>query len=246
MGQRFITADRDQVFLMPPCVRDWLPADHLAWFVLDAVEQFDLDAFYGGYRADGHGRPAFDPALMVALMLYAYCVGVRSRGIERRCREDVAFRVIAGKMAPDHATIARFSSATRKRGGTVRAGAGDVREGGAGRARARSRSTRPSCRQRVGRRQSLDYERIAREIIREGIATDRAEEELYGEARGDELPPELADPKHAAASGCGRPRPSSSAEWAAEQRRTRSRCSSAAPSIRPGPGAGRRGARPRA
>src|SRR5215218_5655403 len=103
MGQRFIAVDREQAFLMPPSVRDWLPAGHLAWFVLDAVEGFDLSAFYGDYRADGHGRPAHDPALMVALVLYAYTVGERStRRIERRCVEDVAFRVVAANLAPDH------------------------------------------------------------------------------------------------------------------------------------------------
>src|SRR6185295_12069825 len=109
MAQRFITGDREQGFLLPPDVRDWLPADHLAWFVADAVEELDLGGFYRAYRVDGHGRPAFDPRVMVALVLYAYCVGERSsRGIERRCHVDVAFRVIAGNLAPDHATIARF------------------------------------------------------------------------------------------------------------------------------------------
>ena len=107
MAQNFIAADREQVLLLPPDLREWLPADHLARFVIDAVEELDLAAFYGAYRRDGWGRPAYDPALMVALMLYAYAKGVRSsREIERRCVEDVAFRVIAANLAPDHATIA--------------------------------------------------------------------------------------------------------------------------------------------
>src|SRR4051812_22799274 len=94
MAQHFICADREQALLLPPSLREWLPADLLAWFVLDAVEEMDLAAFYGDYRGDGHGRPAHDPAMMVALVLYAYAVGERSpRAIERRCREDVAFRV---------------------------------------------------------------------------------------------------------------------------------------------------------
>ena len=77
--------------------------------VLGAVEEMDLDAFYGAYRADGHGRPAYEPAMMVALMLYAYARGNRSsRGIERGCREDVAYRVIAANRVPDHSTIAEF------------------------------------------------------------------------------------------------------------------------------------------
>jgi hypothetical protein len=73
----------------PPSLREWLPDDHLAWFVVDAVEEMDLSVFYGAYRADGWGRAAFEPQMMVALLLYAYAIGERSsRGIERRCRED--------------------------------------------------------------------------------------------------------------------------------------------------------------
>ena len=109
MAQNFIACDRDQELLLPPSLREWLPEDHLAWFVLDSVAELDLDGFYAAYRADGWGAAAHDPQMMVALLLYAYAIGVRSaRGIERRCSEDVAFRVIAANQAPDHATIARF------------------------------------------------------------------------------------------------------------------------------------------
>jgi transposase len=109
MPQNFIACDREQVLLLPPDLKDWLAEDHLAWFVLDAVAEMDLSAFYGAYRADGHGRAAHDPAMMVALLFYAYAKGQRSsRGIERECVEDVAYRVIAVNQAPDHATIARF------------------------------------------------------------------------------------------------------------------------------------------
>src|SRR3990172_7594460 len=94
---------------MPPSLKDWLPEDHLSWFVLDAVEQLDLSEFYRRHREDGWGAPAFDPKLMVALLLYAYCTGCRSsRRIEQRCREDVAYRVVTANQAPDHVTIARF------------------------------------------------------------------------------------------------------------------------------------------
>ena len=96
---------------MPPDPRDWLPEGHLAWFVLESVEQLDLAAFYASYRQDGWGRAAFEPQMMVALLLYAYARGERSsRGVERRCVEDVAYRVIAAHQAPDHATIARSGS----------------------------------------------------------------------------------------------------------------------------------------
>lgn len=109
MGYNFVAVERDQLMLMPPSVADWLPEDHLAWFVLDVVAELDLSDFLSGYRADGRGGAAYDPAVMLALLIYAYCTGERSsRRIERRLVEDVAFRVIAANQQPDHATIARF------------------------------------------------------------------------------------------------------------------------------------------
>jgi transposase len=109
MAQNFIACDREQELLLPPSLREWLPQDHLAWFVLDAVDALDLAAFFAAYRGDGWGRAAHDPAMMVALLVYAYAVGERSsRRIERRCYEDVATRVICANQAPDHTTIARF------------------------------------------------------------------------------------------------------------------------------------------
>jgi transposase len=96
VAQNSLTCDPEQVLLMPPSLRDWLPGDHLAWFVLAAVEDMDLSPFYAAYRDDGQGRPAHDPAMMVALLLYAYAKGQRSsRVIERECVEDLADRVIA-------------------------------------------------------------------------------------------------------------------------------------------------------
>jgi len=109
MAYNFVAGDRDQLLLMPPSLAEWLPADHLAWFVLDVVGELDVSAFVAAYRSDGRGGAAYEPSMMVALLVYAYCVGERSsRMIERRCREDVAFRVIAANQLPDHATIARF------------------------------------------------------------------------------------------------------------------------------------------
>lgn len=195
MAQRFIAADREQTFLMPPSLRDWLPAGHLAWFVLDAVEEMDLAAFYGAYRADGHGRPAHDPALMVALVLYAYAVGERSsRQIERRCVEDVAFRVIAGNLAPDHSTIARFLARHQDAlsglfGQILRLCA----RAGLGRAGSIALDSTKIAADASGQA-NRTYEQIAREILEEAAETDRREDALYGSARGDELPAELADP----------------------------------------------------
>ncbi len=108
-ASEFIDCDCEQAFLMRPSVRDWLPADHLAWFVIETVGQFDVDAFYAAYRADGHGRAAYDPAVMVCLLTYAYCMKeYSSRGIERHCRQDIAYRVITANEIPDPATVARF------------------------------------------------------------------------------------------------------------------------------------------
>src|SRR5438876_8668694 len=107
MPQNFIGSGCEQGFLLPPDVRDWLAADHLAWFVIDAVAQMDLSAFYAAYRADGHGRAAYEPSMMVTLLMYAYATKLRSsRAIEGHCREDVAYRVITGNLVADHATIA--------------------------------------------------------------------------------------------------------------------------------------------
>src|SRR2546428_1938871 len=72
MPQNFIECDREQSFLLPPDVREWLPEGHLAWFILDTVEELDLAPFYAAYRADGHGRAAYEPSMVVAVILYAY------------------------------------------------------------------------------------------------------------------------------------------------------------------------------
>jgi transposase len=193
MAQNFIECGREQAFLMPPDVRDWLPEGHLAWFVIDAVEAMDLAAFYAAYRLDGHGRAAYEPAMMVALLLYAYARGTRSaRAIERACEEDVAYRVIAAQQRPDHATVARFV----QRHEEALAGLfGAVLElcAEAGLARVGVVAIDGTkIHANASRDATLDYEQIAREILEEAKATDAAEDELYGEARGDELPAELA------------------------------------------------------
>src|SRR5438270_345031 len=109
MAREFAGVDRGQLLLMPPSLVEWLPEDHLVWTVLGAVDQMDLGCFADRYRLGAAGRAPFDPAVMVALLLYAYARGIRSsRGIERACWEDVAFKVIAGMRTPDHSTIAEF------------------------------------------------------------------------------------------------------------------------------------------
>ncbi|HEX5619222.1 MAG TPA: transposase [Solirubrobacteraceae bacterium] len=198
MAQNFLSCDREQDFLMPPSVREWLPAGHLAWYLLDVIGRLDLDAFYGEYRADGSGRPAHDPAMMVALLLYAYAVGERSsRQIERRCVEDVGFRVIAANRAPDHTTISRFRKRHAERLAALFvqvlamcAKAGMVRVGTVA-----VDGTKLAANAGISANRS--YERIRQEVERilaEADEADAAEDERFGDARGDELPAELADP----------------------------------------------------
>jgi transposase len=195
VGYNFVTADRDQVFLLPPDVREWLPDDHLAWTVLDAVEQLDLDRFRRRYRADGHGRPAYDPALMVGLLLFAYCDGVRSsRQIEVGCERDVAYRVVAGNQRPDHATIARFRDRHREalsalfvqvlrlcaEAGMVKVGLvavdGSKMAGNAGSS---------------ANRTAEQLEAEVKAMLDQAEATDAAEDAVHGDQRGDEPPPDL-------------------------------------------------------
>jgi transposase len=192
MATNFIGADREQVFLKPPSLREWVPEEHLVWTILDAVSELDLSAFYAAYRADGHGRPAYEPAMMVALLLYAYARGNRSsRGIERACVEDVAYRVVAGNLVPDHSTIADF----RRRHEAALAELFSGVLGLCARAGLASVGVVALDSTKVGANASLDanrgYEQIAREILQEAAEYDRREDELYGDARGDELPEQL-------------------------------------------------------
>jgi transposase len=199
MAYNFLPAERDQLYVMPPSVREWLPDDHLAWFVLDVVEEFDLSVFYARYRSDGLGRAAYEPSVMVSVLLYAYCVGERSsRRIERRCSEDIAFRVIAANRVPDHATIARFLQSNEravsalfgqvlvlcKKAGLVKVGVLAL-DG----TKIAANASGPANRTREG------LEAEAARIVAEAIATDRAEAVRYGDGRGDELPPEFTDPR---------------------------------------------------
>jgi transposase len=111
MGSRFTTPVRDQSFLEVVSYRDMLGEDHLVWTVINVVEGLDLSELYARYCPDDGigGRPAFDPAMMVSLLLFGYCEGKRSsRQLEDACIRDWAYRAICGDLAPDHATIARF------------------------------------------------------------------------------------------------------------------------------------------
>jgi transposase len=183
--------DLDQLWLMPPSVRDWLPADHVAFFVSDVVAELDLDEFYAAYRVDGRGGAVYDPAMMLSVLLYAYCTGERSsRRIERRLVEDVAYRVLAVNQQPDHATLARFRRRHQDAiaglfgqvlGLCVKAGlvdAGLVAIDG----------TKIAADASFFANRGRDE--LAAEILAEAETVDAAEDELFGDRRGDELPEE--------------------------------------------------------
>jgi transposase len=200
MSYNFVPCDRDQILLLPPDLREWLPAGHLAWFILDAVAQMDLAAFYERYREDGKGNTAFDPSMMVCLFLYSYCLGERSsRRIEKLCMVDVAYRVITANRIPDHTTIARFR---RENIGLLEHLFVEV-----------LRLCREAKMLKLGivaldgtkikgntslaaNRTSETLETEVRKILHEAEAADATEDRLYGpDRRGDELPDELADPR---------------------------------------------------
>ena len=115
MPYNFLECNRDQMYLMPVSMREWLPEDHLAWFIIDAVKEIDLTPFYRKYRSDGWGRAAYAPEMMVSLLLYAYSLGIRSsRQIERACVVNVDFRVITANQKPDYTTLCRFRKENEK------------------------------------------------------------------------------------------------------------------------------------
>jgi len=193
MAFNFLSCDRDQSYLLPPSLKDWLPEDHLVWFLLDAVEEMDLRSFYVGYRQDGWGAPAFEPTMMLTLLLYAYCIGERSsRRIERRCQQDIAFRAITANSVPDHSTIARFRKDNEQALAAcftqvleLCAAAGLVRVGVVA-----VDGTKIEANAALHANRGLEaIEAEVQAMLAEAAATDRREDELLGkDSRGDELP----------------------------------------------------------
>jgi transposase len=189
MPQNFLACDREQSFLLPPDVREWLPENHLAWFVIDAVAVMDTAAFYAAYRDDGHGRAAYEPSVMLALLLYCWARGTRSsRAIERACVEDLACRVIAAHQRPDHATIARFVERHERAlagvFGAVLALCADAGLATVGVIAIDGTKVHANA----SRDRAMDYEAIARAIVEEAVATDAAETVALGDRRGDGCP----------------------------------------------------------
>lgn len=109
MSKTYRPYEPDQAFLLPPTLTDWLPEGHLVYFLREVVCDLDLSAITRVYEREERGFPPYHPQMMVAVLLYAYCLGVASsRKIARRLEEDVAFRVLAANNTPDFRTIAEF------------------------------------------------------------------------------------------------------------------------------------------
>ncbi len=198
MAYNFLPCDRDQAYLLPPSLADWLPEGHLAWFVLDAVSQIDLEPFYKKYRTDGIGNSAFNPSMMVSLLIYAYCTGQRSsRQIEKLCQTDVAYKVLTANQSPDHSTISRF----RKDNESYLKGlflevlrlcaeAGLVKLG-----KVSLDGTKIQANASLAANRTLEHlEQQIQTILTEAAAKDAEEDKTFGsDKRGDELPEELRD-----------------------------------------------------
>ncbi len=203
VGKTFRPFTPDQMFLLPPSLDEWLPADHMSRFIADLVdEHLDLADVYGAYD-EGRGAPPFDPRLMVRVLLYGYVTGVRSsRKLEVACTEVVAFRWLAGGVAPDFRSIARFRRRHLSALGhlfhqalVLCQAAGMVRLG-------RVALDGTKVRANASRRKAMSYARMSEKekilaqevsaLLADADRIDRAEDAQYGrDRRGDELPQEL-------------------------------------------------------
>jgi transposase len=205
MAKHFLPYDLNQTYLLPPDLRDWVPSEHLIWFVSDVVDTLDLSAIYREYeKADARGRAGYHPGMLVKLLVYAYCVGKpSSRKIEKATWEEVAFRVLSGDQHPDHDSIADF----RKRHLSALAGlfvqvlllcrkAGLVKLGHVALDGTKVKAN-------ASKHKAMSYERMCEaeqrlqrevaELLREAERVDEEEDGQYGKGRrGDELPAELA------------------------------------------------------
>lgn len=195
--------DPDQDFLLPPSPREWLPENHLAYFVSDVVENLDLSPMHAIYAGELRGQPPYDPRMMTKVLLYGYCVGVfSSRKIQRRISEDIAFRVLAAGNAPDFRTISDFRKihlATLQ--GffeevlkiALEAGAmklGQVALDGTKIKANASKHKAMSWDRMLEQEQKIRQQ--VKDLLRRAAATDAEEDAQYGtDKSGDELPEEL-------------------------------------------------------
>jgi len=198
MAYNFLPCDRNQAYLLPPSLVDWLPQDHLAWFVLDAVEQIDLTQFYKKYRTDGVGNSAFHPSMMVALLIYSYCTGERSsRKIEKHCQTDVGYKVVTANQYPDHSTISRFRKDNQSHLKKLFleilrlcAEAGLVKLG-----KVSLDGTKIKANASLSANHTLKHlEQEIEKMLSEAAAKDAEEDKAFGpDKRGDEMPEDLRD-----------------------------------------------------
>jgi transposase len=203
MAKTFRPYVPEQDFLLPPSLREWLPADRLAYFVSDLVDQLDLSAITAPYEHEERGYPPYHPVMLTKVLLYAYCVGVfSSRKIQRRLNEDVAFRLLAAENQPDFRTIADFRQRhlaaleglfvqvvrLAREAGAMSVGRVAI-DGSKIRANA-SKHKAMSYRRMVEKEEQLAQE--VHHLLTQAAATDAQEDEQHGrDRRGDELPDEL-------------------------------------------------------
>jgi transposase len=204
VSKTFRPYEPEQVFLMPASMREWLPSDHLVYFVADIVDHLDLSVIMERYAGEERGYPPYHPAMMVKVLLYAYCIGVASsRKIEKRLCEDIAFRVLSANNTPDFRTISDFRKDHLKalaglflqilklcqKAGLVKLGHVAL-DGTKIKANA-SKHKAMSYKRMKEEEARLDAE--VAELLKKAEAVDDEEDQRYGkDKRGDELPKELA------------------------------------------------------
>jgi len=205
VNKRFKSFEPDAVMLVPPSLDEWLPGNHLARFIADLVgQELDLSRFYDSYSKT-KGQPPYDPRLMVRVLLYGYCVGVRSsRELERACVDVVAFRWLAGQQAPDFRSIGRFRQRHLAALGNVFLQALELCRAAGMVSLGRVALDGTKVRANASRRKAMSYARLTdkqrilaaevSDMLADAQAVDADEDARFGaDRRGDELPPELAD-----------------------------------------------------
>ena len=202
---------RDQPFLFPPDMREWLSADHPVWTVIAIVDRLDTSAFHWHRRVGGVGRAGYDPDMLVTLLIWAWLQGMRSsRRIERACADVVPYRVICAGDGPDHVTIARFRQDnhaaceqlfTEVLMMAARLGLGRLETVALDGVKIASNASLAANRTRSGLAKAAEAEaaRIAEAAIAAHAGTDAEEDTMFGDANPDLVPAELADPASRAA-----------------------------------------------
>jgi transposase len=200
MAKGYRPVDRDQVFLLPPDMREWLPAGHPVHLVIEVVEDhLDTSAFHAGRKTGGAGTAGYDPDMLVTVLVWAYAHRITSsRRMEELCRTDVAFRLICAGNLPDHSTIARFRKnfpeAAAGFFGQVLVLCARLGMGRLGTVALDGMKIAASA-SRAANRGEEKLRKLAAEAVAAHAAADAAEDELFGDARGDEVPEDAWSPR---------------------------------------------------